>query len=219
MKHSKKLPWVFAACFFALFVILLALLLTVDVAPIAADGGKVGLSTLNGRVWKAIGINPTLYRVAEWTGYLALLLAAGFALLGLVQLLRRRSLAKIDRELFVLAGLYIAALACYLFFEVFVVNVRPTEPEASFPSSHTVLAITFFGSGAMLCRRYLKRKPLCLCAQIVLIVLLVLTTLCRFLSGAHWLTDILGGIFLGSALLSLFCGFLDRVKTKPERAD
>ena len=86
MKHSKKLPWVFAACFFALFVILLALLLTVDVAPIAADGGKVGLSTLNGRVWKAIGINPTLYRIAEWTGYLALLLAAGFALLGLVQL-------------------------------------------------------------------------------------------------------------------------------------
>ena len=219
MKDSKKLPWVLAACFCALFLLLLVLLLTVDVAPIAADGGNVGLSTLNDAVRNAIGVNPTLYKIAEWTGYLALLLAAGFALFGLVQLIRRRSLAKIDRELFVLAGLYIAALACYLFFEIFVVNVRPTAPEASFPSSHTVLAITFFGSGAMLCRKYLQNRALRVCAQILLIVVLFATTLCRFFSGVHWLTDVLGGVFLGLALLSLFSAFLDRFSTKQETAE
>ena len=210
MKNCKKTPWILAACFFALFVILLALLLTVDVAPIAADGGNVGLSTLNGSVWKTIGVHPTLYSIAKYTGYLALLVAAFFALLGLIQLIGRRSLAKVDRDLFCLAGLYALTLAFYLAFEVFVVNLRPTVPEASFPSSHTLLAITFFGSALPLCGKYLKKRPLCLCVQIALVALLVLTTLCRFLSGVHWLTDILGGILLGASLLCLFYGALNQ---------
>ena len=214
MKKCNQTPWILAACFGALFVILLVLLLTVDIAPIAADGGRVGLATLNESVWKAIGVNPTLYKVAKYTGYLALLVAAGLALLGLIQLVGRRSLAKVDRELLVLAGLYAATLAFYLAFEVFVVNVRPTAPEASFPSSHTLLAITFFGSALPLCRKYLQKKPICLCAQVALCVLLVVTTLCRFLSGVHWLTDILGGVLLGAALLCLFAGFVKRVETK-----
>ena len=216
MKQCNKLPWIAGVAFCALFLILLALLLTVDIAPIAADGGRVGLSTLNGSVWKAIGVNPTFYKIAEYTGYLALLLAAGFALLGLVQLIKRRGLGKVDKELFALAGLYAVTLACYLFFEIFVVNVRPTAAEASFPSSHTMLAITFFGSGALLARKYLQKKALRICAQILLLALLVATTLFRSLSGVHWLTDILGGVFLGVSLLCFFAGALQKIGKKEE---
>ena len=220
MKNSNKTFWILAAALGALFLLLLVLLFTVDVAPIAPLGEKVGLSTLNQSVKDALGLNWSLYKIAKYTGYLALLLAAGFAVLGLVQLIKRRSLAKVDRELWVLAGLYAAALACYLLFEVFVVNVRPilmpdsSAPEASFPSSHTVLAITFFGSAALLCRKYLQKKPLRICAQAALTLLLLVTTICRFLSGVHWLTDILGGIFLGASLLSLFAGFVKQAENK-----
>ena len=201
-------------------MILLVLLLTVDVAPIAPLGNEVGLSTINGTVKDALGVNYTLYDLAEYTGYLALLTAAGFALLGLIQLIKRRSLAKVDRELIVLACLYVASLLFYILFEVFVVNVRPvmvfdsSTPEPSFPSSHTLLAITFFGSAILLLRNYLQKKALRICAQVILCALLVFTTVCRFLSGAHWLTDILGGILLGAALLCLFAGFAKRVETK-----
>lgn len=223
MKKNNQTPWILAACFGALFVILLVLLLTVDVAPIAPLGDPVGLSTINQAVKDAIGgVNYTLYDLAELTGYLALLTAAFFAILGLIQLVKRRSLAKVDRELIVLACLYVVSLLFYIFFEVFVVNVRPvmvydsSTPEASFPSSHTLLAITFFGSAVLLCRKYLQKKPLRVCAQIALCVLLVFTTVCRFLSGAHWLTDILGGILLGASLLCLFHGALNQWGRKEE---
>lgn len=222
MKTCNKTPWILAAAFGALFVILLVLLLTVDVAPIAPLGNTVGLSTINGAVKDALSVNYTLYDLAEWTGYLALLTAAIFALLGFIQLVKRRSLAKVDRELVVLACLYVVSLLFYILFEVFVVNVRPvmvfdsSTPEASFPSSHTLLAVTFFGSAILLLRKYLQKKPLRVCAQVVLCALLVMTTVCRFLSGAHWLTDILGGILLGSSLLCLFAGALQKVEKKEE---
>ena len=101
----------------------------------------------------------------------------------------------------------------YLFFNAVVVNYRPVlleeTMEASFPSSHTVLAIVVFATAIIQVRR---RLPEGQTKQIVIYVfyaLLVILIVGRILSGVHWFTDICGGVLLGFALTYLYQGLLE----------
>lgn len=191
-------------CIFVLFVILT---LTVDVAPVGPDDSPVGFSTLNMAVFRAVGVNKTWYMLTQAFGLVALATAAAFGLLGLCQLVRRRSLKKVDRGLFVLAGLYLAVAALYTFFELVPINYRPvlmsgsSGPEASFPSSHTLLICTVMASAAHQLGRYVRSRFLRRKLQILCVGILVMTVFGRLFSGVHWFTDILGGILLSGTLL------------------
>ena len=74
----------------------------------------------------------------------------------LQELVQRKSLAKVDKKILALGGLFVVTGILYVLFEKVVINCRPilmegeTVPEASFPSSHTVLAVVIFGSIAMI---------------------------------------------------------------------
>ena len=131
-------------------------------------------------------------------------------------------LAKVDIKLRALGVLYIVTGLLYLLFEKVVINCRPvlmegeTVPEASFPSSHTVLAVVIFGSIAMIVQDYLDDKRLAGMLQNICLVLLIVAVLGRLFSCVHWFTDILGGLFLSFALLQAFSGALDKLKTRPE---
>ena len=189
-----------------LFLALVALVETVDVKAIGPLESSVGLSAVNGKVRDAIGYSETLYSVAEILGYAALASAAGFALLGLVQLIKRRSLKKIDKELYLLGGFYVVVLAVYLAFEIIVINERPVlidgELEASFPSSHTVLGICIMTTTAhQLCKRLSSVKALQIASAAICAIVAVATVVCRLMSGAQWFTDIIGGILISGALV------------------
>jgi len=199
-----------AAVFAALFVILLILVRTVDVAAIGPAGTSVGLSGLNRAAHEGIGVDLRLYSATQILGYLAIALALAFACVGLVQLIRRRGLRKVDRPILALGGLYAALAVLYAFFEKVIVNFRPvlmpgaSEPEASFPSSHTMLACVIFGSAALLAGRYLRRAPLKRALAVLCWLLAAATVLLRLASGVHWLTDVVAGALLSGALLSLY---------------
>lgn len=192
-----------------LFLLLILLLKTVDVRPIGPESSSIGLAGLNGAFKDAIGYHEGLEKVSDLLGKLALLIAAGFACLGLYQLVTRKSLKRVDADLFVLAGLYAAMIVVYVFFEKCVINYRPlildetVGLEPSFPSSHTMLSVVILLSASYEVRRRLKdiaiQKPVC----IALAALCAITVLCRLFSGVHWLTDILGGLLISAALLSL----------------
>lgn len=212
---KRNLYLFFSGVFAVLFLVLIVLLFTLDVGRIAPLEGKVGLSTLNQTLQDKIGdFKPSLFSLTKWTGYVGILSAAIFAGLGVFQWIKRKSLARVDRELFVLAGLYVVALALYLFFDIFAVNVRPvilpgdSLPEASFPSSHSMLSIVLFGSAARLAQHYLKNRGLAILAVVASFALLLVTVVGRFLSGVHWFSDIIGGILLGCALFFAFLGVL-----------
>ena len=207
MKHRRIIT---AGIGLLLTVILIALVRLVDAAPIGAQGTSIGLSHLNQFVFDLFGVNMLWYNITDWLGVAAVLTGFVFAVTGLVQLIKRRSLLKVDREILALGGLYIVVIGLYLFFENVIINYRPiimpdnTSPEASFPSSHTMLVCVIMGSAAMLINRYIINKPLNRILRAVCYVIIGVTVVGRLIAGVHWFTDILGGILISVTLLSLY---------------
>ncbi len=200
---------------FLLFLLLLAALKILDVQAIGPEGTSIGLAVINGAIHEATGVNMALHKITSYLGVFSILVAICFACLGLFQLIRRRSLLKIDPEILALGCLYVIIAVLYLLFEIIVINERPVimpgdeHVEASFPSSHTLLSFVILGSAMIVLGKYVPNRRLCGLLQGVLGVLLFVSVFGRLLSGVHWFTDILGSIFLSAALLLLFAGVLD----------
>ena len=200
---------------FLLFLLLLAALKILDVQAIGPEGTSVGLAVINGAIHEATGVNMALHKITSYLGVFSIMVAICFACLGLFQLIRRRSLLKVDPEILALGCLYVIIAVLYLLFEIIVINERPVimpgdeHVEASFPSSHTLLSFVILGSAMIVLGKYVPNRRLCGLLQGVLGVLLFVSVFGRLLSGVHWFTDILGSIFLSAALLLLFAGVLD----------
>ena len=221
MKSKGKL--IAAAIFGLLFVLLIVLVKTVDTACIGPEDTEIGLAELNRTVHDATGVRMFWYDLTEWLGYAAIAVAGVFALTGVVQLIQRKSFAKVDRGLYALGGLYAVVGVLYVLFEKVIINYRPVimegdaHPEASFPSSHTMLICAVMGSAAMILPRLIARKNIVLPVQCACIAAIPVTVVGRLVSGVHWFTDILGGVLISAALLFLFAGVLDLLKTKQEK--
>ena len=206
-----------------LFLVVILLVKTVDVQAIGPEETSIGLAGINGAIHETTGVRMLWYRITNYLGILSILTAVCFACLGLYQLIRRRSLKKVDREILVLGGLYVVLAVVYVFFEFVVISERPIimpgdeHVEASFPSTHTMLAYVILGSAMIILDKYVSNQRLCGLLQAIAGILIFAAVFGRLLSGVHWFTDILGGILLSSALLILFAGFLDlTVKHKNE---
>ena len=209
---TKKTNLITTIIMFVIFVIFTILIKTVDVAAIGPEGTSVGFSQLNGLFHKNFDFNETFYKLSEVLGILALLVCGIFGCVGLLQLIKRKSLKKVDKDIWVLAGFYVVVLACYVLFEKVVINYRPIildeGLEASYPSSHTILSLCVFASAAYIIERYVSQKTLRTILGVASIVLSVVTVIFRTISGVHWLTDIIGGVLLSFALLNLFVAFI-----------
>ncbi len=202
-----------AAVLLALFSVLIAAVLLIDVAPIGPNGSEIGLSTVNAAVFKAFGINMILYDITDWLGFVPLLTALCFAVLGLCQLISRKSLKKVDFDIIALGVFYIAVFAAYIFFEKLVVNYRPVlidgVLEASFPSSHTMLACTIMGTAMYRLWNRIPMRKLRIFTVSVCGAVILITVAGRLISGVHWFTDIIGGLLLSGALILIYiavCG-------------
>ena len=220
-----KKKFIVAAVCFGLFLLLILLVKAVDVADVAAvEGTKIGLSKLNMAIHEMFGEHLAWYKVTNVLGYLAILIGLCFAAIGGLQLVYRRSILKVDKEILLLGGLYVVTVIFYILFEKVVVNYRPilmpdgTGPEASFPSSHTMLSCVILGSGLRLVKKYARKsKTVQLVLTVIFAVMLALIVAGRLLSGVHWFTDILGGLLLSAALLNAYDGLLKLWKQKANK--
>ena len=213
MKAKGKI--ILSCIFFALFIGLIVLVKKVDVAPIGPEGTEIGLSGINQDFHEMTGVNTGWYDLTKYLGYATLALVGVFAMVGLVQLIQRKSLLKVDKTILALGGLYIVVLALYFGFDKIAINYRPVILEGddgvqpSFPSSHTMLAVVVLGGAALIVRQYIKNRNLATALQVIAIALCVVLVVGRLLSGVHWLADIIGGVFISVALLLLFSGIRD----------
>ena len=214
---SKRMFITTAICA-SLAAVLVVLVRFVDVASVGADGTSVGLSRLNRFVFDLFGVNIVWYHITDRLGIVAILTAFLFGVAGLVQLIKRKSLFQVDKEILLLGSLYLVVIGLYLFFERAIVNYRPivmpgeTHPEASFPSSHTLLVCVIMGSAMMLTGKYIKGKPMCTAILSGCAAVIGVTVIGRLIAGVHWFTDIIGGILISAALLALYKGLISMIK-------
>ena len=184
----------------------------VDVQAIGPEGTCVGLAALNRFIHSLTGVHLSLYAVTDWLGLVPVGFAAGFALLGLVQWVRRKSLLKVDADILLLGGFYMTVMAAYVFFELWVVNYRPVliggRLEASYPSSTTMLALCVMPTAVMQLNRRNRNPALRRCAALAMTAFTVLLVILRLASGVHWFTDITGGVLLSGGLVMLYAALL-----------
>lgn len=126
---------------------------------------------------------------------------AVFAILGLYQWIKRKSLKKVDRPLLaMLVPLVLMAITYFIFDHFLIWNTRPDgSGEPSFPSSHVMVAVTIFLLIAIILPRYIKSQAAYISLDILMLTLAVLVCVGRVLAGKHWLSDVLGAV--GFALI------------------
>ena len=207
MKKVRN-DFIMAGVVLLISIIFTILVSTVDVQPSGISGTNLGFSTINHSVFDSIGTNDAIYLATEILGYIFIIPAAFFAVLGIIQLIKRKNFKKVDLHFYALLGLYIAVAATYVFFELVAVNYRPIlidgKAEASYPSSHTMLAITVLLSSFLMICRLVKNRTIKFVALGVTVVCSVAMAILRLYSGVHWATDIIGGILISISLVLIF---------------
>ena len=208
MKKENQRNFCIATCMLFAFFLWTATIQFIDVQTIGPQGSSVGFATLNGFVHNLTGVHMSLYAITDWLGLVPLAFVMGFALLGLVQWIKRKYLLKVDYSILVLGGFYIVVMAVYVLFEVFVVNYRPVLIggilEASYPSSTTMLVMCVMPTAIMQFNARIKNNILKRFVASAITVFVVFMVIGRLLSGVHWFTDIIGGALLSAGLVLMY---------------
>ena len=192
-------------------IIFIVLLKIIDIKCDAVNNSCIGFATINQLIFNKIGVNMTWYFITDWLGIIPILVSMVYAIIGFKQLVKRKSIRNVDKEIIILGIFYILVISIYIFFEKYIVNYRPIlmngNLEASFPSSHTLMTICLCGS-SIIVNNILFKNNFSKIINIMSILIIFTTIMGRLISGVHWFTDIIGGILISSFLLMLFYSIL-----------
>ena len=136
---------------------------------------------------------------------ISILTLAAFAVLGLYQWITRKSFKKVDPELLWFPLPLALMVITYLIFEMFPVNFRPNgSGESSFPSTHVMIVATIFFAVMLILPRYIEDKTIRVILNIIMVVLIGLTTFGRVEANMHWPIDVIGGIAFAFAFSGIY---------------
>ena len=204
--------------FIVAFAIWTTLILTVDVQPWGQNATKIGFATFNCWFHELTGVDMRIYSITDWLGLVPIFICMIFGGVGLVQLVKRRSLFKVDYDIIILGIYYVIVILAYLIFEMIPINYRPIliegVMEASYPSSTTLLVLCVMPTLIEQTNRRIKSavgKRLIDGFSVCFSVFMVIG---RLFSGVHWFTDIMGGILLSAGLFCIYrAGVLFSIKS------
>ncbi len=216
MKSIRK-NFITSVSLLIVFVLWTVAICFVDVQAIGPKGSSVGFASLNRFFHNITGVHFGLYNITDWLGLVPIGVACFFAMLGLAQWIKRKKLAKVDRNLLILGGFYIAVMVVYFLFETVVINYRPVliggYLEVSYPSSTTLLVMCVMPTAMMQVKVYIKNKIFRRCILVIITLFIAFMIIGRLVSGVHWLTDIIGGALISSELVMMYisvCNMLSR---------
>lgn len=211
MKKNGKKELLAGSLLIGAFVVWTILIQLVDVQPIGVNGTKIGFAAWNSQFHQLTGVHMGIYTITDWLGLVPIFVCMLFGVIGLTQLVKRRSLFKVDSDIVILGIYYIIVIFSYLIFEMIPINYRPIliegRMEASYPSSTTLLVLCVMPTLIEQVNRRMKKEILKKTIMMSAICFSVVMVVGRLICGVHWFTDIVGAVMLSGGLFSIYKGY------------
>ena len=207
-EKERKKSLLIGSIFLAMFAVWTVLILTVDVQPLGQNGTGIGFAAFNCWFHHFTGVNMVIYTITDWMGLVPVAICLSFAGIGLVQLIKRRSLFRVDADIMILGVYFVIVFLAYAIFEMIPINYRPIliegKMEASYPSSTTLLVLSVMPALIEQIQRRLSGITAKRIIKIVAIAFSAFMVIGRLVSGVHWFTDIVGGVLLSAGVFMLY---------------
>ena len=191
-----------------LAVIFTILVKVVDVRSVGVNQTNIGFATWNLWFHQLTGVHMIIYNITDWLGLVPIFVCVMFGIIGLIQLIQRRSFWKVDYDIIILGIYYVMVIAAFILFEMIPINYRPILiegiMEASYPSSTTLLVLCVMPTLVFQANRRLKNEAGKKMITISTTLFSVFMVLGRLIAGVHWFTDIVGGILLSGGLFYIY---------------
>ena len=208
MKKNGKKLLILGIALLVMFAIWTWLVQCVDVQPAGPGGTEIGFATFNCWFHSITGVHMAIYTITDWSGLVPILVCMAFGGMGLAQLIKRKSLFKVDRDLIFLGIYYVAVIFGYLIFEMIPINYRPIlidgMLEASYPSSTTLLVLSVMPTLIFQVNRRSANPVLKEIVRGLTILFSAFMVIGRLIAGVHWFTDIVGAVILSTGLYCLY---------------
>ena len=221
MEHNtKKRLWTGLALLLA-FGLWTVLIRSIDVQAAGPNGTEIGFAALNLRFHRLTGVHMTLYTLTDWLGLVPIGVCLGFGAFGLLQLIRRKSLGRVDPDILLLGVYYVLVILGYLFFEAVPINYRPIliqgRLEASYPSSTTLLVLSVMPTLKLQIDRRSKSAAIRGIVSVAAALFSAFMVIGRLISGVHWVTDIIGAVLLSFGLYNIYRYGVEAVDRRGEK--
>ena len=220
MKDTRKRDLLAGIVLVAAFALWTVAIRLIDVQNAGPLGSEVGFATINVWFHRLTGVHMLIYTITDWLGLVPIIICMCFGMLGLVQLVKRRSLLTVDSDILLLGAYYVVVILGYLLFEMVPINYRPIlidgNLEASYPSSTTLLVLTVMPTLKYQSDRRIANPVMRKAITVFVIVFAAFMVIGRLISGVHWATDIVGSVFLSSGLFMIYrfmADYTDQKKT------
>ena len=212
MKTKERKILISGVILLTVFSLWTFLIQIIDVKPAGVNGTEIGFATINTRFHSLTGANMLLYTITDWLGLVPIFVCMLFGGVGFIQLVKRKSLFKVDSDIIFLGIYYVIVIGGYLIFEMIPINYRPILingfPEASYPSSTTLLVLSVMPTLVFQCNRRLRSISVKRIISIIVIVFSLFMVVGRLASGVHWITDIIGSVLLSAGLFYIYKGIV-----------
>jgi undecaprenyl-diphosphatase len=208
MKETKRKELLAGIILMVAFVLWTVLIRNIDVQNAGSNGTAVGFATINVWFHQLTGVHMLVYKITDWLGLVPIIICMCFGVLGLVQLIKRRSILRVDPDILLLGIYYVLVIACYLIFEMIPINYRPIlingNLEASYPSSTTLLVLSVMPTLKYQSDRRIANPMTRKSIALFVFAFSLFMVTGRLISGVHWATDIIGSVFLSSGLFMVY---------------
>ena len=210
MKTRERKLLILGIGFIIAFALWTWLIQIIDVQSAGVNGTEIGFATINTWIHSVTGVDMRLYNITDWLGLVPVFVCIFFGGVGFIQLIKRKSLFKVDFDIIALGIYYVIVISGYLIFEMIPINYRPILingfQESSYPSSTTLLVLSVMPTLVFQANRRLKNAKIKRIIATITAIFTIFMVVGRLASGVHWLTDIIGSVFLSVGLFYIYKG-------------
>ncbi len=208
MKMNVRKLFITGIVLVLVFILWTMLIQTFDVQPVGQNETDIGFATLNCLFHRLTGVHLWVYYITDWLGLVPIFCCLIFGGVGFAQLIKRRSLFKVDSDIIILGIYYIAVIFGYLVFETISINYRPIlidgRMETSYPSSTTLLVLSVMPTVSFQVNRRIKNAFIKNLINASVDLFMLLMVIGRTIAGVHWLTDVIGSVILSVGLYLIY---------------